>query len=521
MAFLGLDVGTTGCKAAVFSSDGQRLALAYREYPTETPHPGWLELDAEIVWSEVQSAIREVARSDIEALSVSVLGEAILPVDVSLRPLAKSVLGFDSRGREEAQELDRRVGADRLRAMTGQPQPRHPSYSLHKILWWKHNRPDLYQRTWKFLCYEEFILGKLGAEPTIDPSLAARTLAYDIHSGVWSVEILEAAGVSIDKLPPVAPSGTVVGVSDPAVAVDLGLPATMRLVTGGHDQPCGALGAGAVDPGSAMDATGTVECICTVVDRFRPELLEAGFTCYPHVAPGRFVTLAYNFTGGSALRWYRDTFGAAAIDQARRDGRDPYDVILSNAPDGPTGLILLPHFAGSGTPWMDATSRGALLGLTFGATAPDIVLAIMEGVTYELALNLRFFGTTGAAPSRVRAIGGGAKSERWLQLKADIFGLPVETLVENEAACLGAATLAAAAVGATSSVAEASRNAARPRRVYEPRPERHGRYARMLDTYARVYPALREINYELTRFREEDVESQEETAYADPATGAR
>lgn len=520
MAFMGLDVGTTECKAAVFSPDGTRLAMAYREYPTRSPHPGWLELEAEHVWSQVTAAIREVAVPEIEALAVSALGEAVLPVDHSLRALAPSILGFEARGREEALELERRVGTVRLRTITGQPQPHHPSYSINKILWWKRHRPDMYDWTWKFLCYEDYILAKLGADPTIDPSLAARTLAYDIHAEAWSPEILAAAGISAEQLSIIAPSGTDVGRIAPDIAAELGLPTTVRLVTGGHDQPCGALGAGVVDSGMAMDATGTVECICTAVEHFHPKLPESGFSCYPHVVPGVFVTLAYNFTGGAALRWYRDTLGTTEVDQAQQEGRDPYDVILAGLPIEPTGLIVLPHFAGTGTPWMDGASRGALLGLTYRATKQDIVLGLLEGVTYELALNLRLLRATGAAPSYLRAIGGGAKSTRWLQLKADIFGIPVETLAETEAGCLGAALLAAAGVGAVSAAAAAGRAAAQRRRVYEPQPDIHARYARLLDVYARVYPALRDINRELTDLIDIDPKNGEEATDVERADRA-
>ncbi|MHB0876931.1 MAG: FGGY-family carbohydrate kinase, partial [Anaerolineae bacterium] len=260
MSLLGLDIGTTGCKAIVFREDGSILASAYREYPLMQPQPGWIELDAELVWSRVEESIREaVAKAGpadpVCAVAPSVQGEAVCPVDASGRPLANSIVTFDNRTVAQAEQLGAAVGAEALYRLSGQPL--HPMGTVNKIAWWRQNRPDIYRAASRFLCYGDFALARLGVEPVMDTSMAARTMAYDLRAGVWSQQVLSAFDIDVAKLPRVTASGEAVGEMPHAVCDRLSLPHGVLAVTGGHDQPCGALGAGAAVPGRAMYAIGT------------------------------------------------------------------------------------------------------------------------------------------------------------------------------------------------------------------------------------------------------------------------
>ena len=360
MSLLGLDIGTTGCKAIVFDADGHILASAYREYPLDQPQPGWIELDAALVWRGVEDAIRQAVaaagdRDPVRALSTSVQGEAVCPVDRQGNPLANSIVTFDNRTVPQAEQLGRALGPEAVYRLSGQPL--HPMGTVNKIAWWKQNRPDLYDRAWKFLCYGDYALARLGVEPVMDTSMAARTMAYDLRRGDWSPEVLGVFGIEASKLPLVASAGTAVGTVSDAVAERLGLPRGVVAVTGGHDQPCGALGAGAASPGRAMYAIGTVECVTPCLPGFMDGLGARGFPCYPHVAPERFVTLGFNFGGGSILRWYRDNLGQELVRQAAAEGKDVYDLMLEPIDTGPGRMLLLPHFAGTGTPGWTPSPR--------------------------------------------------------------------------------------------------------------------------------------------------------------------
>ena len=264
------------------------------------------------------------------------------------------------------------------------------------------------------------------------------------------------------------PSGTLVGPLLPDLTAELGLTRPPGVVTGGHDQACGALGVGLTVPGLASVSTGTAEVVEVVLPSpvVSQPLYEGNISVYGHVVPDLFLAMTLNHSGGLALRWFRDGFCEPQVTEAGRAGVDAYDTVLAGASPDPTDLLVLPHFSGSGTPTFDTASRGAILGLTFATTRTDIAKAILEGLTYELRLNLDLLQAGGVRIDVLRAIGGGARSGLWLQLKADITGIPVVTPRVTEAAAFGAALLAGVGAGVFPSAAEAA-----------------GRFLRLTDTY--------------------------------------
>lgn len=502
MSLLGIDIGTTGCKAIVFRVDGQVLGYGYREYPLIHPREGWTELDPAGVWECVSEAVREAvdragAGDPVKALATSVQGEAVTPVARDGTILANSPVTFDGRTVPYVTEWEQAVGREEIFRITGMPL--HSMYTLNKIMWWRRERPEVYDRAWKFLCYGDFALQRLGLSPAIDFSMAGRTMAFDLEKNTWSDRLLSVADIAREKLPDALPSGTAVGVVPPAVAEELGLPPGVLAATGGHDQPCGALGAGISRPGLAMDATGTVECITPIFDHpvLTPAMRENNYCCYHHVVPGLYATIAFNFTGGSLLRWYRDTLGAKEVEEAQVAGMDVYDIMIGKAASGPSRLLVLPHFTMSGTPWFDPAAKGAILGLTLATGTDQIIKGILDGITYEMRLNLDRLAEAGVAVRELRAIGGGARSRTWMQLKANIFNRPVAALNVSEAACLGAAILAGVAAGEYPSAGEAADALVKVVETFEPQPAEVARCAEQYARYQRVYPLLRELLHEL------------------------
>ena len=498
MSLMGLDVGTTGCKAIVFDAEGAVLGQGYREYPLHHPEPGWAELDSKAVWENVQEAIGEAAAQagggdPVKALAISCQGEAATPITREGEVLANTPVSFDARTIPQMEWWEREMGAEALFEITGQPL--HPMYTICKVMWVRENAPEVFDRAWKFLCYGDLIAYRLGAEPAIDYSLAARTMAFDVREEAWSEAILSRAGIEADTFATPVPSATVVGEVAAETAERLGLPRGVKVVTGGHDQPCGALGAGIVQPNIAMDATGTVECITPAFSRpvLSDAMLRNKYPCYAHVAPGMYVTLAYNFTGGSLLRWYRDVLGKQERDEAEVAGMDPYEILIGKARHGPSSLFVLPHFTTTGTPWMDSFAKGAILGLTLSTEKADLIKGMLDGITYEMRLNLDSLQEAGVEIGSLRAIGGGAKSAVWLRLKANIYNRPVSSLSVSEAACLGAALLAGAAVGEYASLEEAVGRTIRVEETYEPDPEEAAQYEERYRLYREIYPTFRDF----------------------------
>jgi len=497
MRLIGLDIGTTGCKAAVFDVQGNLVSRASREYAVDMPHPGWAEQDSERVWQLAQDALRQAIAAagsgEVVALGMSVQGEAVMPVDVKGWALRPAILGMDTRTGEQNAWLRQRFGADHLFARTGMVV--HTVNTLPKLLWLKQHEPDLWSTAARFLLYEDFLIQKMTGRPVISRCLASRTQLYDIPDDRWSPEILAALELDPGRLASVAPSGVAAGPMRPELAESLGLSKPPLVVTGGHDQACAALGSGLIRPGLAMDSTGTAEVVEVALASpvLNETLCRGNVSVYVHTAPGLYLAMTLNHSGGISLRWFRDTFCQEEVRQAQASGQDAYDLILSGASPDPSPLFLMPHLAGSGTPWFDTSSRGAVLGMTLATSKADLAKALLDGLTYELRINLDLLREGGVPIDEVRAVGGGARSALWLQLKADILGLPIVVPAVTESACWGAALLAGVGAGLYADAAGAAGAMLRLERRFEPNARRGARYEERYQLYREVYPAVKGI----------------------------
>jgi len=495
MSLLGLDIGTTGCKAIAFRHDGSILRQAAREYSVLSPHPSWAEQDAEQVWQLAWDAVRETvagtADDSLEAMALSVQGEAIIPVDREGRALRPAILGMDTRTVEENRWLAERFGPDTLFRRTGMLL--HTINTLPKLLWLRNREPEVWRRAHQFLLYEDFFLRRLTGRATISHCLASRTQMYDLSSHGWADDLLSECGIERERLALLGPDGGgVVGTLRRYLARELGVPGNVLVASGGHDQACAALGSGVVEPGLAMVSTGTAEVVEVAMETpvLNDVLRRANISVYRHVVPDLYLAMTLNHSGGLVLRWFRDRFCAPECAAARSTGQDPYDLMLAGAPEGPTPLMVLPHFSGSGTPALDTSSKGAILGLTFAADRSTLAKAVLEGLTFELRVNLDLLKDGGIAIRELRAVGGGARSDLWLQLKADICGIPLRVPQVTEAACLGAAILAGTAAGIYPGLQSAVAQTVFSHRHIQPRPETRAAYETRYQLYRQLYPTL-------------------------------
>jgi xylulokinase len=487
MLLLGVDVGTSGTKAVLFDATAGALARAHQSYALHHPGPGFFELDPEEVWTAVAFCLRQIGREygskAIRALAVSVQGEAVIPIGKEGRPLARSPISADTRGARYLDHLSKQLDPLQICQITGQP-PTSLS-SLTKIMWWREHCPDLYEQTRKFYCYGEFILSRLGVEPTIDESMASRTMVYDIRKKCWSPELLCQAELEPNLFASVVPSGTVVGKMSDVTARYLGLPPGIEIVVGGHDQACAAFGAGVVDSQRALYSIGTTEVIAAVFDNPSNALPEKNVPCYPHVVPGKHLALIGSQTGGRLLEWFTETFVRVA-DWKVRPTALPIEKLTERIDDQPGDLMLLPFFAGSGSVRNDPAARGALIGLTFETGLEDIVKALLEGITYEQAAGLSHVPEIDKRVKIFRCGGGGARSPAWLRIKANILGRPIETLDVEDTACLGAALIAGCGIGVFDSPQTAVARVIRPRQRFEPDKKKHSQYRKKLELYGRL-----------------------------------
>jgi len=493
VALFGLDIGTTACKLVAYDTNGTELAQARQEYPVESPQKGWAELDPDTVFDAVRSVLSHVApqvkayRS--VALAISAQGEAFVPVDAEGRALMRAPVTADARGQVAAVQFRQAFGDEDIAALTGH-RLTHWS-TLSKLLWMRQSAEDLMRRTRRVYCFGDYVLHRFGLEPRMDYSMAARTVMFDVNRLDWSARLISEAGLDISILPPVVAGGTVIGHIGPGLP-ELGLDSPITVVAGGHDQACAALGAGVVSAGTGLYSIGTTESLAIATTGPQQALPLANIPNYPHVVPGSFIAIAGTQNGGRLLQWYRDLVGAS--DAAE---------ILAEVTDFPSAAVLIPHFAGTSTVLDDDTALGVLAGLSLDATRPEITHAVLEGITFDQGAALAEMRRSGLDVEQLTAVGGGTRSTEWMQIKADMLGVPIQTLEGSEAACAGAAMLAGLGSGALPTVDIAVSAFVKTSTAFQPRAEFAALYERKNSIYRSIYRSLRSIWPELREMEEE------------------
>lgn len=489
----GLDIGTTGCKLSAFQPDGLCRGSVYREYPAQRSRSAH-EIDAAAIWAAVRSVIREAAGKfpGIGGIGVTSFGETFVLLDGVDRPLLPAMLYTDPRGEAECERLVQEMGTDRLIEITGLKP--HAMYSLPKLMWVREHQPEVFTKAKRVLLMEDYIVYLLTGTAQIDYSLATRTMAFDIRSLTWSEAVCEAAGIEPALFSKPVPTGTSAGALRPELAAELGLAADTVIVSVSHDQVAAAIGSGVFDSGSTVDGAGTVECMTPVFQNYDAARMAANNYCIvPFLTPGSFVTYAFSYTGGALVKWFTEQLAGYAAQEAERTNTSIYSILEDGWDGNPTGLLVLPHFAGAATPYMDAGSKGAVLGLTLSHTRKDLYLAMLEGVCYEMRLNQERLAESGVAIAPLRATGGGAGSRVWMQMKADMLNVPVTALETAEAGATGSAMLVGRALGVFPDLQAAARVMVRERETFLPRPEIHARYEEVYRRYKKVYEAVRPL----------------------------
>lgn len=493
MPYIGLDVGTSACKASVVDAEGRVLRHHRVEYEPLLPLPGYIEIAPPLVWEAVCTALAAVAGPDITALSIASFGEACVLLDDNDTVLDRSIYYSDIRGTAEVADVLAALDPSEARAITGTRA--NPMFTLCKLLWIKKHKPDLFYATRKIMLFGDYIGYLLTGERAIDHSLASRTMLFDIRKREWSETMTRAFDIDPALFSRPVRSGAPIGTISPSVAERLGLPRSLLVVAGGHDQVLAALGGGAVDPGDSVDGMGSSECVSLVLrgDDWTPQMAEHNFCCEPYVFDDTYVTLAFNASSGTAIRWYRDCFEPERAAQWAAKGQNVYAMLDAACPDTPTELLFLPHVAGSGTPHLDSSLGGALLGLRVSHSRADIYRAVLEGICYEMRWNVELLETCGLNLRAIRAVGGGVNSDVLMQIKADVFGREVSTLQSRETGTLGLALLCAKAVGDITDLAAEARRLATIQKTYRPDPARAAVYDRQMSRYRKLYPACKTV----------------------------
>ena len=488
----GLDVGTTGCKIVLYDETCTLQKTYYQEYPTLRQN-GRHEISFEAVKAGILELLRCAAKEyPLTWLGVTSFGETFAMVDEQGGILAPSMLYTDPRGEEECAWLKETLGAEFVTLRTG-VKP-HPMYSFAKILWQKNHNPEVYAKCRHILLGQDYVVYLLTGQTQIDYSLAARTGAFDVETKSWIPEIFSAAGIDPTLLSTPVPSGTAAGKLTQEMKQQLGIVQDITIVSGCHDQVAAMIGSGIFAPDQAMDGSGTVECV-PVVLKEKPTALEFyqnGYSVVPYPT-GEYACYAFSFTGGASLKWFRDNFAELDRQRAEEAGENVYANLDAKIPEEPTGLLVVPYFAGAATPYMDNDATAMIVGLTLGTDKYTLYKALMEGTSYEMMLNFRLLQSVTGQINEVRATGGGATSDVWLQIKSDMLGTKLTALSCKEVGAAGTTALAGVSAGVYSDWKSAVAKMAPVRKIFTPDPVKTARYAELYPKYAKLYPATRDL----------------------------
>lgn len=435
---LTLDLGTTGVKVSLFTTSLVSLACVTKEYSLTTLPNGKIELDPTVWLKAIKEGIaqaREEAKltGSICAISTTTQGETIIPVDKNGTPLHPAVVWLDSRATAQADTLSRAISPEEFYSHTGLPEI-SGALPIAKLMWFKEELPEIYNKAEYFLLAEDFILNWLTGKFVSEKSLQCSTGWFDIKSDCVFTKAISIAGVDINKLPPMLSCGELVGKVKQELIAELSLDEGCVAVTAAMDQTAAAVGAGCIKSGLVVETTGTALVMAAYTDNPNFELAK-GITIYRHAIDGAYLYLPIGNTAGMALKWFRDNLCG---DISYRE----LDDLASLVPAGSGGLIMLPYLEGCVNPVNLPTATAAFFGATLSTTRGHFARAVMEAIGYQLREFLDILSPLGVNPNEVYSLGGGAKSELWQQIKADCCDTAFVAAQNTEAASLGAATLA-------------------------------------------------------------------------------
>lgn len=499
-AFIGIDAGTTGTTVGIYDEEGNELATGYREYPCTYPHSGWVEQDMDRVWQAICEASAEaIVAADLpgdvyKSVGLSSQRGTFGLLDKDKRPLAPSIVWNDGRAKAYEATFGEVMSPEQYQDHTGMQLS--SAWSALKIAWLRDKQPELFAKTRWIVNGQEFFLYRLGADDwATDPASLTMNAMMDIRKLDWSDRVLSLCGVTRDMLPPVGRTAAMVGRVSKTAAQLTGIPEGTPICRGAGDQQCAAVGAGVIKQGMAEFTIGTAAVMVAHLDSpdwaTGRDLFVGG-----HGVPDMWDLEGAAFATGSCLRWWRDMLGKNEIETGAERGCSPYSVMVecaTQSPAGAHGLFFHPFLQGQVTPYYDVAAKGGFLGLGLNHDRSDLLRAVLEGCANELRMVVDTFhsGLKGGV-QELRLTGGGTKSLGFIEIMANVIGMPVSVLTVRECTVLGAAILGAVGAGHFGSVADAVSSMVNLERDVDPDPQLKGLYEDQHGLFRDAYEAWRD-----------------------------
>ncbi|AMQ07876.1 xylulokinase [Sporosarcina psychrophila] len=479
---LGIDIGTSSCKVAIFKSDGEVVSQSSSHYPIYYPKPGWVEQNPEEWWMEVCKSIQKCLESklliDNEIVGIGIAGQgwSAIPVDKEGNCLHNTPIWLDTRATDIISNIASSITDEDIYNVSGNSFS--PTYTTPKILWFKKHMPELFNRTYKFLQSNSFIGMKLTGKMSSDRSQNYGLHLYNPITYQYDLEMASRFGIPIDKLPEIYQCHEVIGTITEEAAAMTGLKVGIPVIAGGLDAACGALGAGVIQNYETQLQGGQAGgvSICLNEPKTHPKLIFS-----PHVIPNRWLLQGGTVGGGGALRWFKDEFGEhLSFDELTKRAEQ--------IPEGSDGVVFLPYLAGERSPLWNPKVKALFYGLSFKETKSHAIRAVLEGVVFSVYHNLLIAKEAGVDIEKldISAMGGAANSMLWIQIYSDVTGCRIKVPSSDTATTLGAALLAGVAVGVYNNFDDAVEQTVKINRQHFPDLNRREKYEESLALYLKL-----------------------------------
>ncbi len=488
---LGIDIGTSSCKVAIFSKEGNAIIQHSSEYPLYYPKEGWVEQDADEWWSSIVSSIRyclhnsEVNSEEIAGIGIAGQGWSAIPVDRDGNSLRKTPIWLDVRARGVIKEYETQVNVEEIFALSGNAWS--ASYTTPKLLWYKKYEPELFEKTYKFLQSNSFIALKLTGVFTSDRSQNYGLHFYNPITYTYNEQMAKKFGIPLEKFPPIYECHEVIGTVTEEAAKLTNLSVGTPVVAGGLDAACGTLGAGVVNVNQTQLQGGQAGGVSICLDKPKTH---AQLIFSPHVIPERWLLQGGTVGGGGALRWFKQEFGGI-------QSFDEFTKLAEKVKPGSEGVLFLPYLSGERSPLWNPKANGLFYGLSFDKTKGHFVRAVLEGVAFSVYHNLLIAEEAGVPIQEldIHAMGGAANSELWIQIYADVTGCPIRVPSSDTATALGAALLAGVGIGMYNNFEEVVEQTISIRREHWPNKENTEIYKKAMNQYLKLSNVMDEQIY--------------------------
>ena len=495
----GVDVGTSGVKVGIFDLAGHLIGLGRSSYQIETPQPGWAQCDPELWWIAFLSALQQACEeghvdpASIDALGLSVLFPAVMPLDAQARVLHSALLYCDQRSLDQVRAIRDMIPLQEYEAIIGNRLV-PGTCAVTSMAWLRDERPREYTASRVLGFANTFMIARLTGEFFTDATHAAVSGLVNIRDPWhWSEHLCEKIGIAQDRLPQIAGSAEVVGVVGAAAADETGLRVGTPIVAGSGDVVASAVGTGIRLGGAVTYIAGSTDCVAAVMSG--PTEDTAWINC-AYVTPSTWLAIGTTTSSGVSVEWFTREF----LGQSGPDGLAAMTDLAASSPPGSNRLIYVPYLQGERTPVWDPLARGVFIGLTASTTRCNFARAIFEGTAFALRQVIeRIDSVAQGSGVEIRTVGGGTKNALWNQIKADVLKRPLSVLEFQETGTLGAALMAGVGSGAYGSFEETTRIPGEIGgiRLVEPDLTRAPLYDELFELYSEIYPRTGEIMHRL------------------------